>query len=79
MFLNPDLISFVKILVKEDQSLTSGTIVAGDLCEINSLISLIIKMVEKDRSPWNNKQVAKDRCQKLQNCVKYFTVICLFS
>ena len=48
MFFNPDLISFVKILVKEDQSLTSGTIVAGDLCQIITSISLIIKMNEKD-------------------------------
>ena len=48
MFLNPDLISFVKILVKEEQSLTSGTIVAGDLRQMITSISLIIKMVEKD-------------------------------
>ena len=48
MFLNPDLISFVKILVKEDQSLTSGIIVAGDLCQVITSISFIIKMVEKD-------------------------------
>ena len=48
MFFNPDLISCVKILVKKDQSLTSGTIVAGDLCQIITSISLIIKMNEKD-------------------------------
>ena len=48
MFLNTDLISFVKILVKEDQSLTSGTIVVGDLCQMITSFLLIIKMVEKD-------------------------------
>ena len=48
MFLNPDLISFVNILVKEDQSLTSGSIVVGDLCQMITSISLIVKMVEKD-------------------------------
>ena len=47
-FFNPDLILFVKILVKEDKSLTSGTIVVGDLCQIITSISLIIKMNEKD-------------------------------
>ena len=48
MFLDPDLISFVKILVKEDQSLTSGALLAGDWCQIIPSISLIITMVEKD-------------------------------
>ena len=48
MFLNHGLISFVNIMVKEDQSLMSGTIVAGDLCHIITSISFIIKMNEKD-------------------------------
>ena len=48
MFFNPDLISFIKILAKEDQSLMSGTILAGDLCQMITSILLIIKMDEKD-------------------------------
>ena len=48
MFLNPDLILFVKIMVKHDQSLMSGTIVAGDLCQLVTSFSLIIEIVERD-------------------------------
>ena len=48
MFLNPDLIALEKILVKEDQSLTSGTIVVGDMCQMITSVSLIANMVEKD-------------------------------